>query len=188
MPGVPDSAKRPSRTAEHPGLDRGQRRRRALVSRQRLARPAPAIDRDAAASSRGRTAPPQPDRGRDPDQWRNRRRRRPVVDARGLALHALCASTGACDSQIQQHLQCARRKEREAAADRGGQGVRTRPARRVAVRHRGSPLRGSRQGRVVSRRQGASGGRRRRGRYARACGYWTSRAANISISWPPARG
>ena len=38
------------------------------------------------------TAPPQPDRGRDPDQWRNRRRRRPAVDARGLALHALCAS------------------------------------------------------------------------------------------------
>ncbi len=37
---------------EHAGLDRGQRRRRSLVSDQRLARSAPATDRDAAASSR----------------------------------------------------------------------------------------------------------------------------------------
>ena len=70
--------------------------------------------------------------------------------------------------QIQQHLQRAGRKEREAAADRGRQGVRAGPARRLAIRHRNPALRGSRQGRVVSRRQGASGGRRRRGRYARA--------------------
>jgi coenzyme PQQ biosynthesis protein B len=32
-----------------------------------------------------------------------------AVDARGLALHALCASKSTCDSQIQQHLQCAQR-------------------------------------------------------------------------------
>ena len=41
--------------------------------------------------------------------------------------------------------------------------VRARPARRLAVRHRGAAVRGSRQGRLVSRGQGASGGRRRRG-------------------------
>ncbi len=51
-------------------------------------------------------------------------------------------------------------------ADRGGQGVRTLPARRFTVRHRNSSLRGSRQGRVVPRRQGASVRRRRRGRHA----------------------
>ncbi len=44
--------------------------------------------------------------------------------------------------------------------------VRARFARRLALGHGGSPLRGSRQGRVVSRRQGASGRRRCRGRYA----------------------
>ena len=77
--------------SEHPGLDRVQRRRRALVPDQRLPRPAPAIDRDAAAASEGRRAAPQPDRGRDPDQWRGRCRRGPAVDARGLAVHDLCA-------------------------------------------------------------------------------------------------
>ena len=46
-------ARSTSRTAEHPGLDRRQRRRRALVSDQRLARPAPAVHRDAAASPQG---------------------------------------------------------------------------------------------------------------------------------------
>ena len=39
---------------KHAGLDRGQRRRRALVPGQRLPRPAPAADRDAAASSETR--------------------------------------------------------------------------------------------------------------------------------------
>ena len=76
---------------EHASLDRGQRRRRALVPDQRLSRSAPATDRDAAASSQGRKASPQPDRGRDPDQWRDRCGRGPVVDARGLAVHDLRA-------------------------------------------------------------------------------------------------
>src|SRR6201747_3039537 len=89
MSGMPDSANRTSGIAEYPGLDRRHRRWRALVPDQRLARPAPATDRDAAASSQGRTAPPQPDRGRHPDQWRDRRDHRIAVDARGLALYAL---------------------------------------------------------------------------------------------------
>ena len=49
-----------------------------------------------------------------------------------------------------------------------GRRVRAGPARRLAIRHGNPALRGARQGRVVSRRQGASGRRRRRGRYAGA--------------------
>ena len=67
------------------------------------------------------------------------------------------------------------------------QRVRTRVARRRAVRHRDRAVRGGRQGRVVSRRQGASRRRRWRGRHARACASPTRRAASISISSPPAR-
>ena len=68
------------------------------------------------------------------------------------------------------------------------QGVRTLPARRFAVRHGNSPVRGSRQGRLVSRRQGASG-RPATARAIRwACAFWTRQAASISISLPPAPG
>ena len=97
MSGLPGSANRASRAAKHPGLDRDQRRRRALVPDQRLARSAPAIDRDAAASPQRRKTSSQPDRGRDPDQWRNRCGRGPAVDARGLAVHDLRARQGAFD-------------------------------------------------------------------------------------------
>ena len=116
LSGLPESANRTSRTSEHPGLDRDQRRRRSLVPDQRVARSAPAIDRDTAASSQGRQASPQPDSGRDPDQWRNRCGRRPVVDARRLAVYDLRARQGACDPQGQQHLQCAEREERARAS------------------------------------------------------------------------
>ena len=86
------AAREHARTAEHPGLDRVQCRRRALVPDQRLARPSPAIDRHAAAASQGRRAASQPDRRRDPDQWRGRCGRGPAVDARGIAVHDLRAS------------------------------------------------------------------------------------------------
>jgi len=39
------------------------------------------IDRDAKTSSQARPTPSQPDRGCDPDQWRDRRGRGPAVDA-----------------------------------------------------------------------------------------------------------
>ena len=63
---------------------------------------------------------------------------------------------GACDPGGQQHLQRAEREERAAPADRGRPGVRAGVARRLAVRHRDPAVRCSRQGRLVSGRQGSS--------------------------------
>ena len=188
MSGVPDGARRTSRTSEHASLDRDQRRRRALVPDQRLARSAPATDRDAAASSQGRPASPQPDRRRDPDQWRDRRGRRPAVDARGLALHALCPSAGACDPRIQQHLQCAEREEREAA----GRSRSTRRSSPPCPTAR-PPASRSCPSRFPARAPGISKARRTRPAAKAPAirsgfGSWTRQAANISISSPPARG
>ena len=67
---------------------------------------------------------------------------------------------------VQQHLQRAEREKRAAPADRGGQGVRTGPARRLAVRHRDSAVRRIGQRRVVPGRQGSPRGRRWRRRHA----------------------
>ena len=108
----------------------------ALVSRQRLSRPAPATDRDAAVASQGGRAAPQPDRGRDPDQRRDRRGRGTSIDARGLALCDLCPRQGAGDPEVQQHLQRAEREERGPPADRDRPCLRARSARRLALRHR----------------------------------------------------
>ena len=54
------------------------------------------------------------------------------------------------------------------AADRARHGVRAGPARRLAVRHRDPAVRGSRQGRLVSGRQGSPRRQRWRRRHARA--------------------
>ena len=186
MSGLPESANRTSRTSKHPGIDRDQRRRRPLVPDQCVSRSSPATDRDAAASPQGRKASSQSDIRRHPDQRRNRCGRGPVVDARRLALHDLCARPSAFDPQGQQHLQCAEREECAAPADRGGQDVRADTARRLAVRHRDCAFRRSRQERVVSGRQGsprqATVGRAIRWGFASA----TRQPASISIFSPPA--
>ena len=74
--------------------------------------------------------------------------------------------------QIQQHLQRAGREQRATPADRGRPGVRAGTARRLAVGHRDPAVRGSRQGRVVSGRQGSSRRAATARRHARAshCG------------------
>ena len=139
------------RASKHSGLDRGQRRRRALVSDQCLARSAPATDRDTAAASKGRQAASQSDRRRDPDQRRGRCGRRPVVDARGLAVCDLCppeeclrSSRPTASSTCSARRTCARQP---IEVDTG---IRAGTARRLAVRHRDYAVRGARQGRMVS--------------------------------------
>ncbi len=182
------AARTDSRAAKHPGLDCDQRRRRSLVPDQRLSRSAPAIDRDAAASSQGRTTSAQPDIGRDPDQWRNRCGSGPAVDARRLAVHDLRARQGAFDPESQQHLQRAEREECQTPADRDRPGVRAGAAGRLAVRHRDPAVRRCRQRRLVSGRQGSP--RRQTMAPATRWGFAsaTRRAESISIFSPPAPG
>ena len=171
------------RTSEHAGLDCRQRRRRPLVPDQCLAGSAPAIDRDAAASSRPRQTSSLADLRRDPDQRRNRCDHGAIVDARGIAIYDLRACQSARDIEVQQRLQRAQRKERQAAGNRDRSGVRAETAGRVALRHRDPALRGDRQGRVVSRRRAARG-RKRPPAIRSAFASATRQRANSSIFSP----
>src|SRR5215475_10008693 len=172
MPDLPGRERRSSRTQEHPGLGCHQCRRRTLVPDQRLPRPATAGARNAAAASQGssrdRPASPLADRGRDPDQWRDRCGYRAVVDAGRLALFDLRSCQGAGDPESQQHLRCAERKECPPRANRARPAVRACAARRFAVRHRGPTLHRAGKGRVVPGGQGAPGRQGRGRRHAGA--------------------
>ena len=175
-----------SRTAEHPGLDRVQRRRRALVSGQRLTRPAPAVDRDAAASSRSGTSQAQPDRGviltnGEIDALAG------LLSMREGSPFTLYAHQRSFHSQIQQHLQCAQRKNvkrQPIEADKAFE-----PALPDGSPSEIEVLAFEVPGKGAWYLEGEAhpaGGAARAIRWG--CGFWTGRAANTSISWRRARG
>ena len=154
--GMPGSAKRRSRTPKHPGFDRVQRRRRALVPGQCVAGSAPTTDRDEAAAS----------------EADGQLRHSPIAgviltNGEVDAVAGLLSMREGSPFTVYAHAKVLailksnsifnvlEREQGAAAADRDGPGVRAVAARRLAIRHRDFAVRSARQGRLVSGRQGS---------------------------------